>query len=440
MKELLKKIKHSFSESFSLSDDREDEALIIESISKGVSFKGINVWTLIFAIIISSIGLNMNSTAVIIGAMLISPLMGPIMGVGLSIGINDFELLKKSVRNLFVAAAISIITSFLYFTITPLHEASSELLARTTPSLWDVIIAFTGGLAGIVAGTRKEKSNVIPGVAIATALMPPLCTAGYGLATGQWFYFLGALYLFFINSLFICMATFLIVKHLRFHKVQFETSEKEKKITRYMLIIAILTVLPSIYLAYRITEKSIFESNADKFVQREFQFQKTHVVTKKIISDGNQKSIQLLLVGNTISDSILNIIRKKMPDANLKNTKLIVYQGTDAIQKIDLSAIKASLLEEIYIKQYAEDTMQNSANKIDKLIPDIKQELSVLYPDLIEFSIGNSVVVNNDSNTSDTVTLFVGKFKHRLKKTDAARLNDWLKERTNCDSMVTIIK
>ncbi len=190
MKRILFAITRFLSERFTLTEDKADEKEIIESIKAEVQFKGTNVWTLIFAIFIASIGLNMNSGAVVIGAMLISPLMGPIMGVGLAIAINDLDLLKKGAKNLVVAATISIATSFLYFTITPLHEASSELLARTNPSIWDVFIAFLGGLAGIVAGTRKKKSNVIPGVAIATALMPPLCTAGFGLATGKVFYFL----------------------------------------------------------------------------------------------------------------------------------------------------------------------------------------------------------------------------------------------------------
>src|SRR6185312_3798071 len=168
---------------FKLRHEKEDHENIITAITNGVVFRGTNLWVLIFAIFIASIGLNVNSTAVVIGAMLISPLMGPIMGIGVSIGINDLELLKKGAKNLFIAAAFSVATSYLYFTITPLHDTSSELLSRTTPSIWDVFIAFFGGCAGIVAGTRKKKSNVIPGVAIATALMPPLCTAGFGLAT-----------------------------------------------------------------------------------------------------------------------------------------------------------------------------------------------------------------------------------------------------------------
>ncbi|MEP5240095.1 MAG: DUF389 domain-containing protein, partial [Flavobacteriaceae bacterium] len=206
---------------FDLHEDKQRESKTIDDISKGVEFKGTNLWILIFAIIIASIGLNVNSTAIIIGAMLISPLMGPIMGIGLGAGINDFDLIKKAFWNIGVAVVISVLTSALYFWITPLHEAQSELLARTNPTLWDVMIGFFGGLAGIVAGSRKEKSNAIPGVAIATALMPPLCTAGYALANLNWYFFVGAFYLFFINSVFISVATFLIVRFLRYPKGKF---------------------------------------------------------------------------------------------------------------------------------------------------------------------------------------------------------------------------
>lgn len=435
MGQLLSTIKHYFSDRFSLSDDKEDETLIIESIRKGVHFKGTNVWTLIFAIIIASIGLNVNSTAVIIGAMLISPLMGPIMGIGLSMGISDFDLLKKSTKNLLVATIISLITSFLYFTITPLREASSELLARTTPSVWDVFIAFFGGLAGIVAGTRKEKSNVIPGVAIATALMPPLCTAGYGLATGKLFYFLGALYLFFINSLFICLATFLIVKHLRFHKVEFTTPEREKRVTRYMLLIVVLTIIPSIYLAYRITERSIFERNAKRFVQTEFHFRRTQVVTHNYVFEGDKRLIELLLFGQPLSIGRLDTIKTFLPKYNLANTELIVHQGFDAKQQIDLSAIKASILEDVF----RIDTLDNTENT-SNVFPDLKDELKALYPHIESYTLQNAVIKNVASLKNDTVTLFTAKFQKQIKADDERRLTSWLKLRVKSDSIKVVIE
>ena len=263
----MQSIRKFLNEQFTLDEDKADEGLIIESINRNVAFKGTNLWTLVFAILIASIGLNVNSTAVVIGAMLISPLMGPIMGIGLGIGIYDFNLMKRGIKNLLIAAVFSIITSFIYFSLSPLHEAKTELLARTTPSIWDVLIAFFGGMAGIIAGTRKEKSNILPGVAIATALMPPLCTAGFALATGKMYFFLGAVYLFFINSLFICLATFIIVRYLKFKTTKYASVSQQKKVVRYIWIIVTLTILPSIYLAFRIVQKTIFEENARQFIQ-----------------------------------------------------------------------------------------------------------------------------------------------------------------------------
>ena len=280
MKDVLIAFKRFLTYRFSLNADSADETEVYKSIKKNVEFKGANLWTLIFAIFIASIGLNVNSTAVIIGAMLISPLMGPIMGVGLGIGINDFELVKKAARNLAIATVIGIATSSLYFYITPLHDASSEILARTSPSIWDVFIAALGGLAGIIAVTRTEKGNVIPGVAIATALMPPLCTAGFGIATGNFYFFMGALYLYFINSVFICLGTYAIVRYMKFHKKEFEDKAYERKVRRYILIIIIVTVTPSIYLAYLIVDRSIFETNAQVFIQNEINFNDTQVISK----------------------------------------------------------------------------------------------------------------------------------------------------------------
>lgn len=232
----------------------------IEQIRKGVEFKGTNLWVLIFAIFIASLGLNTNSTAVIIGAMLISPLMGPIMGIGLGVGIQDFNLIKRSFKNLAIATIISIITSSIYFYISPLSEASSELLARTYPTTYDVLIALFGGMAGIVAVASRDRGNVVPGVAIATALMPPLCTAGYALATWQLNYFLGAFYLYFINSVFISFATYIGCRIFKLSTVHNQSDGvKSEKVKRYVMLVVIVTLIPSIYMAYNIIRTSILK-------------------------------------------------------------------------------------------------------------------------------------------------------------------------------------
>lgn len=440
MKKILLSVRHFLSQTFNLDEDKADEQLIIESIRKDVHFRGTNLWTLIFAIFIASIGLNVNSTAVIIGAMLISPLMGPIMGIGLGIGINDFDLVKKGIKNLFIAALFSVAASSLYFAITPLHDASSELLARTNPSIWDVFIAFFGGLAGVVAGTRKHKSNVIPGVAIATALMPPLCTAGFGLATGKWFYLLGAIYLFFINSLFICLATFLIVKKLRFHKVEFSSPEREKRVSRYILILVVLTVLPSIYLAYRIVQRSIFENNAQKFVQNEFHFPRTQVVTHKFIFDGTQQKIELLLVGVPLSESMIDSMKNKMPAYDLNTTKLVVHQGLDAKQKIDLSEIKASVMEEIFATEHRDDTFKLNTETQNISDTSIKDELKALFPQIKQYSVATAKIIRLDTTSNSTITYFIGTFRKPVTKQDRIKLGSWLKLRLGVDTVHVIVR
>lgn len=426
-------LKSFFRERFNLDDDKADEQLIVETIKKDVHFKGPNLWALIFAILIASIGLNVNSTAVIIGAMLISPLMGPIMGIGLGVAINDFDLLKKGIKNLLIASVVSILTSALYFSLTPLHDTNSELLARTNPSLWDVFIAFFGGLAGIVALTRRERSNVIPGVAIATALMPPLCTAGFGLAMGNWYYLLGALYLFFINSLMICFATILIVKQLRFHKQEFATKEREKRVIRSIWIIVIITILPSIFLAYRIVQRSIFESNAKSFVQNEFRFHRTQVVNRSFSMDGKRNSIELLLVGKPLTQHLIDSLKGRMHLYGLDSTRLVIRQGLDAKQEIDLAQIKASILEDVFKQE--KDSLPQPVNKLEKPIPDISKELKALYPNISQYTLMNAVFVSLDSTRGDTITLFTAKTKRLLLRTEREKLTSWIKQRIGADSV-----
>ncbi|MEO6612229.1 MAG: TIGR00341 family protein [Chitinophagaceae bacterium] len=435
MSNLFADIRKILSDRFNLHEDKEDEDIIIENITRNVEFKGTNLWALVFAIFIASIGLNVNSTAVIIGAMLVSPLMGPIMGIGLSIGILELPLVRKAIKNLLIAAFISIAASAIYFLITPLHNANSELLARTTPSLWDVLIAFFGGLAGIVAGTRKQTSNVIPGVAIATALMPPLCTAGFGLATGNLFYFLGALYLFFINSICICFATFIIVRFLKFNRHQFADKKLKRKVNRYLLLLLIISIPPSGYLAYRIVDKSVFENNARKFVQASFTFKQTQVINRVFKYNPPNNSIELLLIGNNLTQQQVDSIKGKLKSFNLAHTNLVIRQGLNAKQEIDFAQIKASILEEVFSKQNEPDTIVETISKLDRPIPDIKKELAILYPALKEYSLSNTIVNTIESTRADTILLFFGKFSRPISGKEKDRLKNWLLFRVKADSI-----
>lgn len=436
MNSIYQAVKKFISYRFSLQEDSKPQLETIEAVKKNVEFKGANLWTLIFAIFIASIGLNVNSTAVIIGAMLVSPLMGPIMGLGLGIGINDFELVKKSARNVAIATVFSIATSTLYFYITPLDDASSELLSRTSPSIWDVFIAGFGGLAGIVAATRKEKGTVIPGVAIATALMPPLCTAGYGIASGNLYFFMGAIYLYFINSVFICVATYLIVRYMKFQKKEFEDKSDERRVKRYILMAVLVTAAPSVYLAYRIVDKSIFENNAKAFIQKEINNNNTQVITSTYDYNRKGNKIELLLLGDEVSKERIDTLKKRMSLYSLDKTQLNIKQGLNAKNEVDLSQIKASILETVYQR---DSNQVSSVKKINRAIPDLRDELRSLYPTLQNYSIDNISIQQINTKQRDTVTLAALYFEKPISKSENLRLGKWLKSRLKTDSLKIVM-
>ena len=313
---------------FNILPDKEEEEATLQYIASGVVFKGANLWVLIFAIFIASLGLNVNSTAVIIGAMLISPLMGPIIGMGLGIGINDLGLLKTALKNYLVATGISVLTATLYFLITPLDEAQSELLARTSPTLYDVLIALCGGLAGIVAIATKGKGNVIPGVAIATALMPPLCTAGYGLAMGNLYYFFGAFYLFFINTVFICLATYIGVRMMKFQKKQFVDRQRFDKVRKYIVAVVVATMLPATFMTVGIIRRSIFNTNVNRFLKTEMTFAGTQMISHDV--DEEKKVVNVAVVGKEVTAQQIAFVEDRMGNYGLQDYKLKLIQGTQS--------------------------------------------------------------------------------------------------------------
>ncbi len=445
---LLREILH---ERFNLEEDKATEEEIIENVKKGIEFKGMNLWVLIFAIFIASVGLNVNSTAVIIGAMLISPLMGPIMGIGLGIGINDFELIKKSYKNLGVAVLISVVTSTAYFLITPLSDAQSELLARTTPTIWDVMIALFGGLAGIVAATRKSISNVIPGVAIATALMPPLCTAGFGLATGNLSYFFGAFYLFFINSVFISLATYVIVRFLKFSKKEFLDPAKETKVKRSIIFVVLITIIPSIVMAYNIVNRTFTEKNVQLFINNELSFPNSQVLSKKITHDSSRVNIEVFMIGSPVAQNLIEAAKQKLPKYKLQNAKLIIKQGLGGGEKVDLGALRAGVIEELYRKN--EDVIKNKDKQIKLLenqvsllaknqlpIEELSGEAKAVFNNLNELSVNRSLVMDYKNNKIDTVIISYAKFNKGISYSDRKKFTDWLKARTKSDKIKLVIQ
>ena len=417
-----------------------------QSIREGVSFKGTTLLILVFAIFIASLGLNTNSPAVIIGAMLISPLMGPIIGLGLGVGIEDFDLLKRSLRNLLVAAAFSILASALYFLISPVSEGHSELLARTSPTIYDVFIGFFGGAAGIFAIASKNKGNVIPGVAIATALMPPLCTVGYGLATWQLNYFFGALYLFLINSIYIGLATFIGVKVMKFSRLQSAVPERAKRMRRLVYTLAILTLLPSIYLTYNMLTRERFEMNANRFVAEECKFPNTQVLSHSAFKDQGEKEINITLIGKVLpQDSIELALANRLQYYGLSGVKLNIIQG-DAGERPDMESMVGHSVNQIYTlaqnalvqKQEAIDSLRQiitDRRKRDSISAQLAPELKVIYPQISEIAVTRAVFGQIATGDLDTANIALIRYNRPISTTSKAELQRYLEARLKVPSI-----
>lgn len=432
---------------FNVLPDKEDELETIHQISSGVVFHGANLWVLIFAIFIASLGLNVNSTAVIIGAMLISPLMGPIIGMGLAVGINDFALLKRAFKNYAVATVISVITATIYFALTPLNEAQSELLARTSPTLYDVLIALCGGAAGILAMATKGKGNVIPGVAIATALMPPLCTAGYGLAMGNLYYFFGAFYLFFINTVFICLATFLGVRMMKFERKHHDNHETLVRVRRYILAVVIVTMVPAVFMTVVIIRKSFFENNVRKFVKNELVFKGTQIISTDI--NKKNKVLSVVAVGKEIENKERDNAQIKMANYGLDGYTITIYQGTqsDSVLRLNnkltdiASSNKANtqtmLEQSARIRQL--ETQLYSYTRYGQSVNDINSEMKVLFPSYYGLGLSRTAEASADSGAVKEYVLAVVKVRGRQVNAETNRLQRWLGERLKADSIKVVV-
>lgn len=436
-------VKNFLREYLDLRKDKDNELETVDSIRKGVEFKGANLWILIFAIFMASLGLNVNSTAVIIGAMLISPLMGPIMGVGLSVGLNDFELMKRSLKSFLITTAFSVTTATVYFLCTPIAEAQSELLARTSPTIYDVFIALFGGLAGVVALSTKEKGNVIPGVAIATALMPPLCTAGYGLASGNLIYFLGAFYLYFINSVFISLATFIGVRVMHFQRKEFVDKNREQRVRKYIILIVVITMCPAVYLTFGIIKSTFYETAANHFINTELNFDNTQVLDKKISYE--HREIRVVLIGPEVPEASIALARSKMKQYKLEETKLVVLQGMNN-DAMDISSIRAMVMEDFYKnseqrlqeQQKKITTLEKSLNKYksyDEMSRTIIPELKVLYPSVTTVSISHTLETTVDSMKTDTIALAVLKFARHPNEKEKTKIAEWLQARVGAKKL-----
>lgn len=405
---------------FNLREDTDQEGSI-KLIKTNVDFKSANAWTLIFAIFIASIGLNVNSAAVIIGAMLISPLMGPIVGIGFALGTYDFELLKRASRNLGLAMLISIATASIYFLISPLTSVQSELLARTTPTFFDVLVAFFGGAAGIIAISRRDKSNAIPGVAIATALMPPLCTAGFGLASGNLNYFFGALYLFIINSVFIAVSTFLFVRFMKFPKVIQLDDSNAKLLHRSMLGIIVVTLVPSLILVWFLQKESSFNIQAMKFIEREIIFDKTFLIDKKIAYKFKEPKIKLTLIGDLLSREEISKLKGKLETYDIPVDALEIRQ-TSLTERLKAN-YKEKISTEKALTHQLQEHLKDSERKLQEQMNSIERSKSLTYEVALFIPLVDEItVINNQVNV---------RWKKTPTKSDRSKVDTYLTSRLN---------
>ncbi len=427
-----------------------DKKGTIEDIKGNISMKGHTAWVLVFSILIASIGLNISSTAVVIGAMLISPLMGPILGIGLSIGINDIDTLRRSLINLGVMIGLSLTTSFLFFLIPIFRDETPELLARTAPDVRDVFIAIAGGLALIIALSRRSKqNNTIAGVAIATALMPPLCTAGFGLATGNLNYFGGAMFLFTINTIFIALAAFVIIKFLKFPMVKYLNSAKRKRISRLASFVAILVFAGSIYLFFNLFKENQFKQAAQHLINdiKESGISIIDEVAENI--NYKNKSVKLVVYGYKMPKEEVASWTAKLPDYSLEETQLIFHQGADdtdirnEVKNLsDLYAQNQKIIssrdESIKEKEVRIKLLENELTKFyDTQIPfiQISKEAQINYNGLSNLSYAKMIHTNFSS--ADTITVFNAKWYDSVPNTANQQLllKKWLKTRLKLDTL-----
>lgn len=444
-------IRNEIKKHLRLGHDMAPEKETISNIEAGIDFQGAKLWILILAIFVASLGLNTNSTAVIIGAMLISPLMGPIIGMGLSLGISDIDMLKRSFRSYGVATLFSVGTATLYFLITPFDEVQSELLARTSPTIYDVLIALCGGLAGIIAlGSKSQRGgNVIPGVAIATALMPPLCTVGFGLATANWLFALGAFYLYLINTVFISLATYLGAAFImKFKKRQYLDKQIELKYKRIYMAVIVFAVIPSVILTFLMVQRSIFEQHAHAFCHDHMIWDNTRMISHDV--DFEKKNIHVVLMGEEIDSVEINRLNTLLQDYKLEGAKLDIVQGTKGLREEDIQRLvqadKENLLkssemlavDEKRIKELEQELEEYRA--LNDAAVNLLPEIRVFYPQVsgISVSRGRAAVMNDTVMKDSMLTFVVLKVNGKIGKSETDKLGEWLKKRISKNNIYMV--
>ncbi len=409
------------------------------NIRSNIPFRGPNIYILFVAIIIASVGLNVNSIPVIIGAMLISPLMSPIIGFGLGLGTNDTALLLKSLKNLGIMFVISLIASTLYFMVTPLEtDNPTELLARTNPSIYDVMIAFFGGIAGILELARKDKGTVLSGVAIATALMPPLCTVGYGIANLNWHYAGGALYLFFINCVFIALATFLAVKYLRFPLV----AEKEGRFSRGLIsygILILVVLVPSLFTGYNITNENTFTKNARHFIKENQAIGGTYIYDYAVDFQQKPYMLTLSLAGESLSNESRALLYSNAEKHGISHSQILFKEdATIEVRRLNETEVMRDWLAstEAQLRQRDDSirTLRAELARYEALIlpsKQIEEELRAQYPDITDVTLARS---------DSSVILLLRAIPEKMESNEEKRIADWLSVRLQVPAVRVIIE
>lgn len=425
-------------------NDHIDTDKASQYIRSNIDFKGPNAYILAFAIVVASVGLNTNSIPVIIGAMLISPLMGPIFGIGYGLGTNDTAFIKTAFKNLLIMVIISILASSIYFLVSPLElENPTELLARTNPTIYDVLIALFGGFAGIVEISRRDKGTVISGVAIATALMPPLCTAGFGLASGSLKYFAGAMYLFFINSIFIAIATFLTVKYLKFPMATFTDPAKKKRVSRWVAVLTVVIIIPSVYSAIIMIRENNFSQTAKEFIAKNKEMSRSYIYDYDIYTHSKPPKIELFIAGEALSSEELNGIYRSAHESGLTDDQIIITQRTASDQsemtdRVAIQSIYERSDQEIRKREAVIDSLQSELQAYrSRELPyaQITDELKAQYPSLSDVTLTRGYSISTDTLGRTEEIIIILHAGKKISQENMEKLRKWLSVRLDFNNV-----
>jgi uncharacterized hydrophobic protein (TIGR00271 family) len=437
---MTKPLRQFFKQLLDLREGAEDKRTIIENIKDDSDFSSARFWVLVFAIGACSVGLNINSIPVIIGAMLISPLMGPIVSMGMSLAIYDWGLMRRSFKNLLLLTTISIVISTIYFALSPISNAQSELLARTSPTIFDVLIAIFGGLAGFIGLSRAKHNNIIPGVAIATAIMPPLCTVGYGIATMQLNFIYGAFYLFLINCIFICLSALVVARYMKLPKREYPDAAHRKRVNRFITAIIVVIISPAIYLAYTFVGQTNFNQSAEQFISRVFEDQGYVVIHQDISYSRTDSRIEVAFLSQRFTNEQIQAFEARLPDFNLINTTLTVRQNSFALTESEwteaLSEMRNDDEKVIALENRLEAEQQSFESPIRLL-----NEAKAINQIVQNIAVGNIQYGADATETGGqrVVLLYTDTTQTPLSVAEAAGFKLWLQTRLNTSELLLIV-